>query len=866
MKKTFYSSALFIFPTIFLLLMGLNLFSQKAFFIDGYHGGIYGHLPVWQTKFMVDKLNQYPNWRINLELEPESWDTIKKNDIQSYNEFKEKIKDQSANGLIEYVNPAYAQSYMYNISGESIIRQFAYGIKKLQEHFPDIIFTTYSSEEPCFTSALPQILKSYGFKYASLKNPNTCWGGYTRAFGGELVNWIGPDGTKIIAVPRYAIESLKPLSTWETIASGNSVEYIQNSFKAGIQHPVGMCFQDAGWAYGPWLGNSKNVYIPTIYKTWRGYFENAAIKIPRQDWSLSQEDILVSLVWGAQVLQRIAQEVRVSENKIIVAEKLASMAKLYKEAKWQKETLDEAWRTLLLSQHHDCWIVPYNGKSGNTWADKVVGWTTNTNLRSDSIIKESINQLAKGSANESEEKYVRVFNTLGIQRMEWVRLYVPKGWKEVKIVDINNKEMTSQIVGRVDSANNSGSEVKEIIFKASVPPVGYNTYRLVRQSPSLSKIGAGVSKLANGNYKIETDLYTIIINPLQGGTIESLKTKNLNNKEFVDQDNTYKFNELRGNFYNKGGFCSSIQSPTVVDIIENGPARVKVQIKGIIADNPFIQTMTVTQGQKRIEFNLIINWKGNPAIGAFKDDAKANEPRKAFYDDKFKLIALFPLNLPSQKVYKNAPFDVTESKLSNTFFNRWDSIKNNIILNWVDVTDAKNNYGLALFTDHTTSYTHGNGFPLGLTLQYSGNGLFFRNYTINGPSIINYALVPHVGKWDKSHIWTEGTQWNEPLLAEVVNTIPTDIEKSLIAPVNGSGWEVSSITFEGKDLLVRIFNAEGDGTEKKLYFGIKTDKIESIELNGKVIKVIPCLSEGIIDWSIPRFGIRTLRFCNVSIK
>ena len=53
-------------------------------------------------------------------------------------------------------------------------------------------FSAYSSEEPCFTSALPGILKSFGFKYAVLKNPNTCWGGYTRAFGGELVDWIGP--------------------------------------------------------------------------------------------------------------------------------------------------------------------------------------------------------------------------------------------------------------------------------------------------------------------------------------------------------------------------------------------------------------------------------------------------------------------------------------------------------------------------------------------------------------------------------------------------------------------------------------------------------------------------------------------------
>lgn len=52
-------------------------------------------------------------------------------------------------------------------------------------------FTTYSVEEPCFTSCLPQILKLFGFKYAVLKCPNTCWGGYTNAYGGELINWVG---------------------------------------------------------------------------------------------------------------------------------------------------------------------------------------------------------------------------------------------------------------------------------------------------------------------------------------------------------------------------------------------------------------------------------------------------------------------------------------------------------------------------------------------------------------------------------------------------------------------------------------------------------------------------------------------------
>ena len=232
--------------------------SETAYFADGYHGGVYGHYPDWNTRFMADMLKQHPRWKLNLEIEPETWDRVRTNDPAAYQEFKALVADQSSQGRIEFVNPAYGQPYLWNLSGESCIRQFLYGMRKVREHFPGVVFTTYSSEEPCFTSALPGILTSFGFKYAVLKNSDTCWGGYTRAFGGERVNWVGPDGSTIPAVPRYAIESLQPGSTWQTIAWNNSTAYLDAARQAGIAHPVGMCLQDAGWKNGPWLGEGRN--------------------------------------------------------------------------------------------------------------------------------------------------------------------------------------------------------------------------------------------------------------------------------------------------------------------------------------------------------------------------------------------------------------------------------------------------------------------------------------------------------------------------------------------------------------------------------------------------------------------------------
>ena len=149
-----------------------NVYSQQAYFVDGYHGGIYGHYPVkWKTQFIVDQLAMHPDWRICMEIEPETWDTVRVQTPEAYLRFKE----MATSNQVEFTNPTYAQPYCYNISGESIIRQFQYGIAKINKHFPEVDFVTYSVEEPCFTSCLPQILKQFGFKYAVLKCPNTCW-------------------------------------------------------------------------------------------------------------------------------------------------------------------------------------------------------------------------------------------------------------------------------------------------------------------------------------------------------------------------------------------------------------------------------------------------------------------------------------------------------------------------------------------------------------------------------------------------------------------------------------------------------------------------------------------------------------------
>src|ERR1700761_4658857 len=108
-KKVVFSSQLCVaVAMVMALLLPSTARSQTAYFIDGYHGGIWGHFPDWNTKFMADQLLSHPKWKINLELEPETWDDAKKKDSSAYNEFKNLFTADSTKDRIEYVNPDYA--------------------------------------------------------------------------------------------------------------------------------------------------------------------------------------------------------------------------------------------------------------------------------------------------------------------------------------------------------------------------------------------------------------------------------------------------------------------------------------------------------------------------------------------------------------------------------------------------------------------------------------------------------------------------------------------------------------------------------------------------------------------------------------
>jgi alpha-mannosidase len=389
--------------------------------------------------------------------------------------------------------------------------------------------------------------------------------------------------------------------------------------------------------------------------------------------------------------------------------------------------------------------------------------------------------------------------------------------------------------------------------------------------PGASSAGARAVMEPEGTVLVESDRYRVRLDPKRGGTLSSIFDKQLRT-EFVDTANQRLFNEYRGYFINEKEWLSSASQPATVQIIENGPLRVRIALAGRVGEHSFGCVLTLANGQPRIDFRVRFQFKPDTWIGdpyRVSPERKRSDRRRSYHDDRWKLNAFFPVALPKQTIYKDAAYDVCRSKLSDTFYQRWDEAKHNIILNWIDVADEEKGLGMAIFSDLVTSYVHGPEHPPALVLAWGWDGVpFFDDCPLNGDHEAGYSILPHRGKWDEAGIWQACRERSEPLLAQLTDGKPAGSNGQSLVSVSGTGVEVPTLMAEGNDLLVRLFNAAGDAGSRTVSLAVKPARVELVELDGRTIQQLPITSASDgryeVRLAMPRFGIRTLRCYGVS--
>ncbi|RXZ80441.1 hypothetical protein EBB07_19000 [Paenibacillaceae bacterium] len=845
--------------------------TSQAYYVDGYHGGIKGHMPLGAWTDILQVYLSNPQWKISIEVEPISWAYLRDTDPVSYMAVRELLFGKDYGERVEIVSGSFAQPYGWTIGGESNIRQLLRGISLHREHFPNTRIDTYAVQEPCWTSSLPQILKSLGYKRAVLKNPGTGWGGYSNGVNHELVNWVGPDGSSLPCVPRYECEEL--VNCWESEAADMDEAFIAKCEKHGITRPIGSFLQDLGWQAAPRLGFEGRVR----YVTWREYIDE--IVGPAQaDWQFSQEDIHTALPWGERHLQRMARQVRAAESKLVQAEKMAVLAVVLSGSTYPEAELARAWDELMLAQHHDAWICATTREHREKWSWLGGAQTWLTESNADSVILDAARALQEAKQPVSEYGSglgIRVFNTTGLRRKEIVTLDIPitDDLGELAVIDREGRFLPVQTNPLRKNATGK-AQACTLLFEAEAPPMGYASYSLAKRdderSSGIRSQAAGVRMLDNHRMLIYSDLYELVLDLNRGGVIVSLVDK-ATSRNYASAEGPYFLNELRGFFIQRDTFLMSRDTTVRATILEQGPLQASVQLDGVLGETKFRITIRLGKGRRAIDIGLKAwfetdRWIGDP--WTLNEDNKMTERQKSHYNAAMNLHVTFPFGAGRLKLFKNAAYDVCESRHEDTHYTRWDQIKHNVILHWLDLYDEQADAGLAIYSDHTTSYGHSTDGPAHLTFAWGGDaGFWWGRCPLEGAQEMNYAILPHEGNWETAGLSTVSALLQEPLIGKMTfaDRLDADPERSLVR-LSDPVVEVSAFYMKDRRLQLRLFNGSAQARECVLYADEVLGEAQLVELDGTLIRALTSEASEEQSWgtgfklSFAPFGLSTIAF------
>jgi alpha-mannosidase len=779
----------------------------------------------------------------------------------AYRRLNRWLTDPATRHRMEIVTSSYGQPYCWVIAGESNIRHFEHGLRVHREHFPDVPVDTFAVQEPCFTSCLPQILWSFGFVRASLKN-NTVFVGCVAGVDAEVVNWTGPDGTSIPAVPRYAFDA--KVEMWDLQSGYSTADYAREAVRRGIAHPTGFFFQDCGWSCHPWHASPHSRRV-----TLREYFDTVAAA-PSVDWRLTQDDLQVALPWGEKTLHQLAGFVRSAENRVLSAERMAVLGGVWAEIPWPAARLREAWEQLLLAQHHDGWAcatAAIPGRRHWAWQVSAESWVTEETSRE--IMETMGLALCSGARRGgTEAESVRLFNPTGWARDEVAEIPLASdpGTLGVRVTDPRGREVPSQLVITRKYHYDDTANMTRVLVRAQVPPMGWSTYSVqptTKVAPR-PRGGATARVRRDGCVVLDTDLYRIIVDPSRGGVITSLRSKALR-REFVARGSERLFNEFRGYLTTDGRWASTADAPAKVEIEEDGPLRVRVRIDAVFGDNSVRTVLTAAQGMRPVDFLVRFHFRQETRVG---DPVEVTDVRRSFVcgclDDRYKLQAHFPAALKGAVIHKNAAFDVCRSRHADTFHADFRDLKHNTVLNWVDLAEGDGRHGLAVFTDRTMAYAHGSGHPLSLVLGWGGKGWsWWGECPLRGLQETRYALMPHAGLWEEAGIWRESALWNEPVHGQLFQgTAPAASAVRSLLSVSDPAVELSSAVMDGGDVVLRFFNAGATPARPVVKVGFRARRAVGQELDGRTRGNLPLKRSDAgcaFTVELPPFGIRTVR-------
>ncbi|MGH9475973.1 MAG: glycoside hydrolase family 38 C-terminal domain-containing protein [Terriglobales bacterium] len=734
-------------------------------------------------------------------------------------------------------------------NAESIIRQVLYGNEYFRETFGKAAVDYMLPDCFGFPAALPSILSAAGIIAFSTQKLNAGWQPAARVGGPDSPEgtpegipfnvgiWTGPDGKSIIAAVNpgsydggvHSDLSQKPLVRLVPYAHGldavtddgrvsgiyDDYHYVGTGDIGGAPDEESVKIMEAIMDKGtvslpqshprgtpaPPPGPAVQVGDGPIHVVWS---DDDTMFLDMKNMDLSRlprytGDLELINHSAGSLTSEAAHKRWNRENEILAhaAEEASVGAQLLGRA-YPQRRLAHAWRLLLGGQFHDLMAGTAEASAYTySWNDDTIAANQFA-----SVLTSSIGAVAAQMNVQTAGVPVVVFNALNIPRQDpvKVKMELPAGTHAVRVTGPDGRAVPGQL-------DNDGS----VVFIASAPSIGYAVYSVAPAAhAAASQLEVSAHELDNARYRVQIN---------SDGDVSSVYDKLLG-KELLSGPMRLSFQTEAPTVWPAWNMDwddqnkpprAYVSGPAQIQVTEDGPARVTVQITRDSQGSHFVQTVSLAAGAQRVVFGADVDWK---------------TARSA-------LMADFPLTASNPAATYS--WDIGTIQRGNDNPRQFEVASHE----WVDLTNADDSYGATLLTDVKTGSDKPNGHLLRLTLLYTP-GLHNRNYSDQatqdwGHHHTNFGLAGHAGDWRQTDTEWQAYRLNVPLFAFTSAKHPGRLGRSLsLLRVDNPRIRVLALkkAEQGQDVVVRLVELDGQ-EESNVHLRFATRVLSVREVNGQ---------------------------------
>ncbi len=417
------------------------------------------------------------------------------------------------------------------------------------------------------------------------------------------------------------------------------------------------------------------------------------------------------------------------------AEKASIAAEWLGARPYPLQRLNDAWTLVMGGHFHDLAAGTATPKAYEfAWNDDVIAMNQFAG-----VLHNATEAVSAALNTETKGVPIVVFNPLNIAREDVVEASVnfPGGMpKAVRVTGPDGNEVPAQI--------SNG----KVIFVAKAPSVGYAVYDVQPSQGPQPDDGAAAAVLRVTENSLENRYYRVQLNA--DGDIASIFDKSIGKELLaaparlaISYDNPQHWPAWNMDWDQEQAAPKTyVSGPAKVRVVENGPARVALEISRETAGSGFVQTVSLSAGDagKRVEIENSIDWNTKES----------------------NLKATFPLAASNQMATYN--WDIGTIERPSAEPKKFEVPSHQ----WIDLTDMNGEFGATILTDCKNGSDKPNDHTIRLTLirtPGTRGGYADQGTQDIGHHEFVYGIAGHAAGWRQSQTDWQAQRLNAPLIA-----------------------------------------------------------------------------------------------------